>query len=200
MQWTTRTTDSSRAGGVPRKRRNALPRVLAITVAGIAATAGLVVALGSINRLWTPALAQTMNAGVPAAPKGGHVTFIADGQSIAANKPATLQLHFRVDDGFHINSHTPKSDMLIPTKIIVVDSSDVQVADVDFPTGTPYAFAFEPKTKLDVYTGDVTLTAHIKAAKPGAYTLKAALHYQACDQAACYPPKTLALEQPFTAK
>jgi hypothetical protein len=70
---------------------------------------------------------------------------------------------------------------------------------VSFPEGTPYAVAFEPKTKLDVYTNDVTLTAHVKAV-PGNYTLKAALHYQACDQAACYPPKTLTLQQPFTAK
>ncbi len=131
--------------------------------------------------------------------KGGHVDFIAEGQGIAANKPAVVTLHLRVDPGFHINSHTPKSDMLIPTKLLVEDMNGAEVAMVDFPAGTPYSFAFEPKTKLDVYTGDVTLTAHVKA-KPGSYTIKAALHYQACDQAACYPPKTLALEQPFTAQ
>ncbi len=129
----------------------------------------------------------------------GHVTFIADGQSIAANKPATIVLHFRVDQGFHINSHTPKSEMLIPTNLLVEDLNGAEVSDVRFPNGTPYSFAFEPKTKLDVYTGDITLTAHVQA-KPGTYTLKAALHYQACDQAACYPPKTLSIEQPFTAK
>ena len=132
-------------------------------------------------------------------PKGGHVTFIADGQSIPAGRAATVTLHFRVDPGFHINSHSPKSDMLIPTKILVDDINGAEVSDVIFPAGSPYSFAFEPNTKLDVYTGDVTLTAHIKA-KAGAYTLKAALHYQACDQAACYPPKTLPIEQPFTAK
>ena len=131
--------------------------------------------------------------------KGGHVTFVAEGQSIAAGRQATLPLHFRVDPGFHINSHTPKSEMLIPTKILVEDLTGAEVSDVSFPAGQPYSFAFEPRTKLDVYTGDVTLTAHVKA-KPGSYTLKGALHYQACDQAACYPPKTLAIEQPFTAK
>ncbi len=140
--------------------------------------------------------AQSMSTPMP---KGGHVTFIADGQSIAAGKPATLTLHFRVDPGFHINSHAPKSDMLIPTKILVEDMNGADVSDVSFPVGTQYSFAFEPNTKLDVYTGDVTLTAHVKA-KPGTYTLKAALHYQACDQAACYPPKTLPLEQPFVAR
>lgn len=150
----------------------------------------------SLSALRGSASAQSMSA---PAPKGGHVTFIADGQSIAAGRPATLALHFRVDPGFHINSHTPKSDMLIPTKILVEDMNGAEVSDVSFPAGTPYSFAFEPKTKLDVYTGDVTLTAHVKA-RPGTYTLKGALHYQACDQAACYPPKTLSVEQPFTAK
>ncbi len=145
------------------------------------------------------ASAQSLNSGQSPTKAKGHVDFIAEGQSIPAEKPATLALHFRIDPGFHINSHTPKSDMLIPTKLLVEDINGAEVTNVDFPAGTAYSFAFEPKTKLDVYTGDVTLTAHLKA-KPGAYTLKAALHYQACDQAACYPPKTLALEQSFTAK
>ena len=116
-----------------------------------------------------------------------------------SRRNASSGQHFRVDPGFHINSHTPKSDMLIPTKILVEDMNGAEVSDVSFPTGTPYSFAFEPNTKLDVYTGEVTLTAHVKA-QPGPHTLKAALHYQACDQAACYPPKTLAIEQPFIAK
>lgn len=143
--------------------------------------------------------AETAQAASSGRTKGGHVDFIADSQTVAANKPSTLALHFRVDPGFHINSHTPKSDMLIPTKLLVEDLNGATVTNVDFPAGTPYSFAFEPNTKLDVYTGDVSLTAHVQA-KPGTYALKAALHYQACDQAACYPPKTLALEQPFTAR
>ena len=164
---------------------------LTMFLVALAVIAGVTVVLSARGR----AGAQI----VTGAPKGGHVTFIADGQSVAAGRPATLALHFRVDPGFHINSHVPKSDMLIPTKILVEDMNGAEVSDVSFPAGTPYSFAFEPNTKLDVYTGDVTLTAHVKA-KPGTYTLKAALHYQACDQAACYPPKTLAIEQPFSAK
>lgn len=142
--------------------------------------------------------AQSINAGQSALKKQ-HVDFVAEGQTIAANKPAVLKLHLKVENGFHINSHVPKSEMLIPTKIAVVETPDADVKDVDFPAGTPFSFAFEPKQKLDVYQGDVVLTAHITA-KPGQHTLKAALHYQACDQAACYPPKTLTIEQPFTAK
>jgi hypothetical protein len=174
-------------------------KVLTGIVVAFGAVAALSVATASTNvgqHLIT--YVQAMNAGQPTAKKG-HVDFIAEGQSIPANSAGTVKLHFRVDSGYHINSHVPKSDMLIPTKILVEDMNGATVSEVTFPDGTPYAFAFEPKQKLDVYTGDVTLTAHVKAA-PGNYTLRAALHYQACDQAACYPPKTLALEQPFTAK
>lgn len=168
------------------------------TVLGVAGVAASLLVAGS-RYTAQQADAQAIVAGAQAPAKKGHVDFIAEGQTIAANKPATVKLHFRIDPNFHINSHTPKSEMLIPTKIAVEDLTGAEVSDVDFPVGTPYSFAFEPKTKLDVYTGDFTLTAHIKA-KPGTYTLKAALHYQACDQAACYPPKTLPVEQPFTAK
>lgn len=144
--------------------------------------------------------AQSINAGVPTAVKKGHVDFIADAQAVAANQPATVKLHFRVDPGFHINSHTPKSDVLIPTKLTVaMVGDDPEVTGVDFPAGEPFAFSFEPKQKLDVYQGDIVLTAHLKA-KPGPHSIKAELYYQACDQAACYPPKKLAFEQPYTAK
>jgi len=142
--------------------------------------------------------AQSLNIGQTAA-KDQHVRFVAEGQSIAANTPATVKLHLRIEPQFHINSHTPKSDMLIPTKIAVIETPDTSVKDVDFPVGTPFSFAFEPNQKLDVYQGDVILTAHLTA-RPGQHTLKAMLHYQACDHAACYPPRTLVIEQPFTAK
>jgi hypothetical protein len=147
------------------------------------------------------AYAQGMNIGQPstASHGGGHVSFVAEPQTVVANKPATVVLHFHVDPGFHINSHTPKSEMLIPTKIAIEDLPAGNVSTVDFPAGTPYSFAFEPKNKLDVYTGDFNLVAHLTT-KPGQQTLKAALHYQACDAAACYPPKLLPVEQPFTAR
>ncbi len=136
----------------------------------------------------------------PAVPRGaGHVTFAAEPQSIASGRPVTLLLHFRVEAGFHINSHTPKSEMLIPTRLAVEDMPTAAVSAVDFPAGQLYSFAFQPREKLDVYTGEFLLTAHVTA-QPGPHTLKGALRYQACDASACYPPKLLAVEQPFTAR
>jgi uncharacterized ParB-like nuclease family protein len=144
--------------------------------------------------------AQTIDLSQSTRPAAkGHVQFAAEPQTIAANKPATVLLHFHVDSGFHINSHTPKSEMLIATKIAIGEGEGIKVQTVDFPAGQPYSFSFEPQTKLDVYTGDVVLTAHV-VAQPGQRNLIGVLRYQACDQAACYPPKTLPVEQPFTAR
>ena len=75
---------------------------------------------------------QQINVGDPSTPPRGkgHVSFTAEPQTVEANHPVNLLLHFHVDPGFHINSHTPKSEMLIPTKIAVEYLSSGNVSDV----------------------------------------------------------------------
>lgn len=131
--------------------------------------------------------------------KKDHVTYIPDEQNLVAGRATVLTLHFTVQTGYHINSHTPHDASLIPTKIALVDGDGFTVQTVDFPKGKEYSFAFSPEEKLDVYTGDFALTVHLTA-KPGSHTMKAALHYQACDSASCYPPRNLPIEVSFTAK
>ena len=46
------------------------------------------------------------------------------------------------------------------------------------------------KTKLSVYTGEFDILARITAT-PGNHLVQAKLHYQACDQNECLPPKTI---------
>jgi hypothetical protein len=127
------------------------------------------------------------------------MTFLGpDTATVAAGKPSTITLHFRINDGFHVNSHTPLSKLLIPTQMVVAEREGMKVATVDFPRGTAYAFSFDPKTKLDVYTGDFSVTVHL-VLTPGSHKLDAELRYQACDHAACYPPKMLPVEVDLTA-
>ncbi|AXC14656.1 hypothetical protein ACPOL_5408 [Acidisarcina polymorpha] len=119
------------------------------------------------------------------------VTFLFPEQvSIPAGKPAPVDLHFRVADGLHINSHTPREKSLIPTNLAVVEMNALKVTGVEFPSGTDYAFAFAPSEKLSVYSGEFVLHAHL-AAPAGQYLLQASLRYQACDSRSCYPPKTI---------
>ncbi len=108
--------------------------------------------------------------------------------SIGANTDSVVELHFAVNPGFHINSHTPHEKSFIPTQLIVVEPVGVRVASVDFPPGTDFSLASFPDQKLSVYTGEFVLRAHVTA-KPGEHLIQAQLRYQACDAMACYPPR-----------
>src|SRR5271163_1523786 len=133
-------------------------------------------------------------------PTKGMVIYLFPEQvSIAAQKPATIDLHFRVADGLHINSHTPREKSLIATNLAVAETSALKVTGVEFPAGTDYAFAFDPKEKLSVYTGDFVLRAHLQA-PAGQYLLQGLLRYQACNSNSCFPPKTIPVAVDVIAK
>ncbi len=130
----------------------------------------------------------------------GMVTYLFPEQvSIPAQKPTTVDLHFRVADGLHINSHTPREKSLIATNLAVAETSALKVTGVDFPAGVDYAFAFYPSEKLSVYTGEFTLKAHLTA-PAGNYLLQGLLRYQACDSKSCFPPKTIPVAVDVIAK
>ena len=84
-----------------------------------------------------------------------YVVYAAEQQKVAAGKRSVLELHFRVVDGFHVNSHTPKSELLIPTQIALQPAAGVKAEAVEYPAGTSYSFSFDPTEKLDVYSGRV---------------------------------------------
>jgi hypothetical protein len=105
-----------------------------------------------------------------------------------------VNLDFRVASGFHINSNTPKSEFLIPTALKMDLPTDIVLGKIAYPAGGDLSFPFSPDEKLNVYTGDFTiaLAVHpLRSVVPGKYVMHGVLRYQACDNAACYPPKTL---------
>jgi hypothetical protein len=128
-----------------------------------------------------------------------YIAYAAEAHTIVAGKSAVIDLRFKVQDGFHVNSHTPKADFLIPTKLTLEPSAGVKAAAPEYPVGTAYSFSFEPNEKLDVYSGAFTVKLPV-VATAGEHRLSGMLHYQACDHAACYPPKTLPVEVLLTAK
>jgi hypothetical protein len=147
-------------------------------------------------------IAQQMgNLDAPPVKATGYVVYDAEPQIVRAGKASVLELRFKVRDGYHVNSHTPKSDLLIPTviKLQPAEADGVKAAETVYPAGTSYSFSFDPKEKLDVYTGEFIVKVPVVAAA-GEHTVEGSLHYQACDTAACYPPKTLPLQVIFTAK
>lgn len=118
----------------------------------------------------------------------GAVQFLSPERvTVTARHDAQVDLHFRVAEGLHINSHTPPDKYLIPARLAVVETPGVNVRSVDFPPGTDFTML---KEKLNVYTGEFVLHAHLTAQR-GEHELQAGLRYQACDNQSCMPPATL---------
>ncbi len=110
--------------------------------------------------------------------------------SVPAGKPSQVALHFRIAQGLHINSHTPSDEFLIPTEFSIPDGSGVRLASIAYPPGTLITLPIDPTTKLSVYTGEFMLQTRILATA-GNHLVEGKLHYQACDQNQCMPPKTI---------
>jgi hypothetical protein len=123
--------------------------------------------------------------------KGAPVEYLFPEQvTVAAGKPTEVALHFRIAEGLHINSHTPKDEFLIPTVFSIPDGAGVRLEGATYPAGTDFTLPIDPKTKLSVYTGEFTIQARI-VAEPGNHLVEARLRFQACDNNACMPPKTI---------
>jgi cytochrome c biogenesis DsbD-like protein len=119
------------------------------------------------------------------------VTYLFPEQvTVAAGKPSPVALHFRVAQGLHVNSHTPSDDFLIPTTFSIPADATARLDAANYPPGTEISLAVDPKTKLNVYTGDFVIEARIVAAS-GNHLVQGKLHYQACDRNECMPPKTI---------
>jgi hypothetical protein len=110
--------------------------------------------------------------------------------TVAAGKTSEVTLHFRIAQGLHINSHTPRENELIPTTFSIPEGSGVRLAAASYPAGEDFTLPLDPGTKLSVYTGEFVIQARI-VATPGNHLVEAKLRYQACDKDACMPPKTI---------
>ena len=101
----------------------------------------------------------------------------------------------QVAPGFHINDHKPTLEYLIPTEWTLAGTKQISVVKMAYPKGELKRFAFSD-APLSVYEGTLTVGALLKvdrATKPGTYTLKGEFKYQACNDHACLPPKSLPL-------
>jgi thiol:disulfide interchange protein len=127
------------------------------------------------------------------------VLYAAEPQTVPAARRAVLELRFQIVPGFHINSHTPNSQLLIPTALTLQPAPGVKLGAPHYPAGQPYSFPFDPGDKVAVYAGSFTVKLPV-VATAGDHAIDAVLKYQACDNASCYPPKTLPVKIIFTAK
>lgn len=114
--------------------------------------------------------------------------------TIVRGTAGKVELRFHITPGFHVNSNTPSEEYLIPTALRMDAPTDIVVGRIIYPAGQNISLPFAPDQKLNVYSGDFTLFVTIRPLSSvikGKYGLHGRLKYQACDKAACYPPKEI---------
>ncbi len=167
----------------------------------VAAAAGLILVTALIfaasalasaqNSAQTQTLGSLLGGTEAPARKPAAVRYLYPEQvSLAAGKPGAVRLHFRVAPGVHINSHTPRGEYLIPTTLTIPAGSGVRLEEAVYPPGAEYRPPQDPKTRLSVYAGEFTVQARL-VAEAGDHLVEAKLRYQACENNACMPPKTI---------
>ncbi len=160
--------------------------------------------LGFALALLTPAaFAQDIHLDLNQAPKSTRperVSLQTDAFTVTAGKPAWIELRFHIAPGFHINSHKPDDETLIPTTFQLDPGTSAHVLETHFPAGTPYHLQIGTGEILSTYAGDFNLRLELAAQPAGQSILTGKLRYQACDNASCFPPRNLTVRLALSAR
>ena len=120
---------------------------------------------------------------------------------VAGKRNAALEAKIpcTVQEGFHVNSNAPSEDYLIPLKLTWTSTGALDAGSVTYPKPELEKYVFSDKP-LSVFTGHFDLVAHFTVAAnapagPGMASGK--LRYQACNNKACYAPKTIDIAIPY---
>jgi thiol:disulfide interchange protein len=126
------------------------------------------------------------------APQKAKFVLNADRTAYDPGAPARVAALVTIEHGWHVNSHKPTFEYLIPTVFNLEMPAGWPQGTVRYPAAKMKTFSFEPHP-LAVYDGDVVVVASFqvpKEAKPGSYPLQGSLRYQACNDQQCLPPVT----------
>ena len=118
---------------------------------------------------------------------------------LKAGEEVVVLLTLRIRPGYHINSNRPAEDYLIPTKLSWEAAAPLELKSIDYPAGENVTYSFSEKP-LSVYSAKVRVVSTFKAPESLDADFKAltgSLRYQACNDKACFPPKTIAVKVPI---
>ena len=147
----------------------------------------------SILIAWSAAPAQSLSSSsskqVKAEVKLSQETF-------QSGSSAQVAILLTIEEGWHINAHTPTYDYLIGTSVELQTIEGVIIADIRYPEGTLQQFGFADDL-LRVYDETVPIFLTLKLSdkiKPGTHTLPATVKIQACNDQVCLAPSSLSVD------
>jgi len=103
-----------------------------------------------------------------------------------------VTLKASLPSGYHANSNTPTEAYLIPLTLKWT-GGPLQSEGITYPKADMEKYSFSEKP-ISVVTGEFSITTKFKVpadVQNGPAAQTGTLRYQACDNKACYPPKTL---------
>ena len=112
------------------------------------------------------------------------------GGAVARGARAHGVITMSIPSGLHVNSNRPSSQYSIATTVRI-SGSGVKSASVSYPRGHDRKFEFS-ETPVNVYQGTVRFpfSVNVPARFNGkSLRLRVVVHYQACTNEVCYPPK-----------
>ena len=125
-------------------------------------------------------------------PPKASVEAVADLTSYALGDSVRIAAVVTVDDGWHIQSHTPSFEYLIPTEIAFELPAGWPQPEVSYPDHVMWQFEFA-EDPLAVYEHEAVIHAALDVpadAVAGTVEVQVELTYQACDDLQCLPPTT----------
>ena len=136
--------------------------------------------------------------GLPGTPSSGPVVTSASIAEIVVPRggKAPVEIALRVNRGFHINSHQPNDELLLPTVVHLDPPEGITIMNIAYPEAQEVALPFATQ-KLSVYSGSFAVTAEVRAHKwvtLGTQRVRGEVRYQACNNRQCFPPKTTPLQ------
>jgi thiol:disulfide interchange protein DsbD len=130
-------------------------------------------------------------AAAPAPKPAELVTIVATLTSGGQPGTGLLRIEARVAEGWHVNSHKPSEDYLIPTSVILDAAPGVSFGEARYPEGRSLKFAFS-ESPLSVYEGRFAVEVPLRWTAATAPSVSGRLEFQSCNDKQCLAPASVA--------
>ncbi|PID62398.1 MAG: hypothetical protein CR986_01825 [Ignavibacteriae bacterium] len=107
-------------------------------------------------------------------------------ENLQVGETFELTVNATVDEGWHINSNTPREKFLIPS-VIKAEGNGIELLEVKYPKPLDLKLSISEKP-ISCYEGTIKFVLILKAVKKGTTPINVKLNYQSCNDRSCLPP------------
>ncbi len=119
--------------------------------------------------------------------------FVTETTAVAPGTTVRAVVSFTLNEGWHVNAHTPLDAFLIPTAITLNEHDAISVVDTIYPAHSLFTLLGD---ELAVYEHEFNVGLLLKiadGAPTGEQKLTGTLRFQACNDKMCMPPENMDL-------